>query len=166
MKQILLLIFCLLSFSATALAQASETFDIATFQPPEGWEKQPSKDSIQFSTDDKTSGTHCVIMLLRSVPSPGTSKENFDASWQTFVKQAVNVTAAPEMFPSNNPEDWALEGGLAPFEKRGAKGVVLLYTISGYGKMLNVMILTNTPAYEANINAFMQSITLKKPVKN
>ncbi len=46
MKQILLLTFCFLAFSATALAQASETsetFDIATFKPPKGWEKQPSE---------------------------------------------------------------------------------------------------------------------------
>jgi hypothetical protein len=67
------------------------------------------------------------------------------------------------MFPSNNPEDWTLEGGFAPFEKDGGKGVVLLYTISGHGKMVNVMILTNTQAYESNITAFVESITLKKP---
>ncbi len=41
-----------------------------------------------------------------------------------------------------------------------------LYTISGYGKMVNVMILTNTQAYEANIAAFVESITLKKPEPN
>ncbi len=50
--------------------------------------------------------------------------------------------------------------------KAAQKGVVLLYTISGYGKMVNVMILTNTQAYEANITAFVESITLKKPVKS
>jgi hypothetical protein len=166
MKQILLLTFFLMSFSATALAQTSETFDIATFQPPKGWEKQVSKDSVLFSTEDKESGAHCMIMLVRSVPSPGNSKENFDAAWETLVKEAVHVTDTPRMFPSNNPEDWALEGGFAPFEKGGAKGVALLYTISGYGKMVNVMILTNTQAYERNITAFVESITLKKPVKS
>jgi len=165
MKQILLLVFCFLAFSATALAQASETFDIATFQPPEGWEKQPSKDSVQFSTEDKESGAHCVITLVKSVPSPGTSKENFAAAWQTLVKKAVNVAAAPQMIPSNNPEDWALEGGFAPFEKGRIKGVVLLYTISGYGKMVNVMILTDSQVYEPNIRAFVESISLEKPVK-
>ena len=99
------------------------------------------------------------------VTSPGNSKENFAAAWQNLVKEAVNVEAAPQMFPSNNPEDWALEGGFAPFEKGGAKGVALLYTISGYGKMVNVMILTNTQAYESNIAAFIESISLKKPDK-
>src|SRR4030095_15840404 len=166
MKQLLLLIFCFMSFSATALAQATETFDIATFQPPKGWERLPSEDSIPFSSEDKENGAHCVIMLVRSVTSPGNSKENFAAAWQNLVKEAVNVEAAPQMFPSNNPEDWALEGGFAPFEKGGAKGVALLYTISGYGKMVNVMILTNTQAYESTIAAFIESITLKKPLKS
>ena len=65
------------------------------------------------------------------------------------------------MFPSNNQEDWALEGGFAPFEMSGQKAVALLYTISGYGKMVNVMILTNSQAYEASITAFVESISLK-----
>ena len=98
---------------------------------------------------------------MKSLPGPGNSKENFHAAWQTLVKGAVNVAAAPQMFPSNNPEDWALEGGFATFKKGGEKGIAVLYTISGYGKMVNIMILTNTQAYESNITAFVESITEK-----
>jgi hypothetical protein len=61
------------------------------------------------------------------------------------------------MLPSNNPEDWQAEGGFAPFEKGGEKGIVVLLTISGYGKMVNVMVLTNTQAYEPNITAFLET---------
>ncbi len=163
MKRILFLIACILSFSASSFAQISETFDIATFQPPKDWHKQLSKDSVQFSTEDKASGAYCLITLLKSLPGPGNSKENFQSSWQTLVKGAVNVSAAPQMFPSNNPEDWALEGGFAAFEKNGMKGTAVLFTMSGYGQMVNVLILTNTQAYEPNITAFVESITLKKP---
>jgi len=165
MKQILLLTICLLSFSVSALAQAaetSETFDIATFQPPKDWTRKPGQDSVGFFTVDEASGAYCTITLVRSFPSLGNPKENFDAAWKNLVKETVNVATAPQMFPSNNLEDWALEGGFVPFEK----GVAVLYTISGYGKMVNVMILTNTQAYQKNISAFVASITLKKPVKN
>lgn len=164
MKPIFFLIVCIFSFSISTFAQTTETFDLATFQPPIGWNKQAVKDSIQFSIEEKASGAYCLITLLKSLPGPGNSKENFHTSWQTLVKGAVNVSAAPQMFPSNNPEDWAIEGGFAPFEKEGEKGVALLYTISGYGKMVNVMILTNTQAYESNITAFVESMSLKKPV--
>ena len=163
MKQILLLIFCFLSFSATALAQASETFDIATFQPPKGWEKRPSQDAVQFSTEDKQSGAYCLITLFKSLPSHGNSKENFDAAWQSLVREAVNVSAAPQMQPSNNPEDWKVEMGSAPFEKDGLKGVAVLVTASGYGRMMNAMILTNSQAYEPQLTAFLESFSFKKP---
>ena len=163
MKSILFLTLCFLSFSISSLAQTSETFDIATFQSPKGWKKQARQDSVQFSTEDKASGAYCLITLLKSLPGPGNSKENFDTGWQTLVKGAVNVAAAPQMFPSNNPEDWALEGGFAPFEKSGEKGVAVLVTASGYGKMVNAMILTNTQAYEQEITAFLESFSFKKP---
>ena len=149
--------------SANAFAQKAETFDIATFQPPKGWQRQAGADGVQFSTEDKSTGAFSLITLFRSVPSLGDSKENFDAAWETVVKETVNTPAAPKMQPANNPEDWKLEMGSAPFEKDGLKGVVILFNVSGHGKMLNVMVLTNTQAHEAVITEFIESITLKKP---
>lgn len=163
MKPLLLLIACILSFSIGSLAQATETFDIATFQPPKGWKKQASRDSVQYTIADESTGAFCVLTLLKSLPASGNSKENFNTSWQSLVKDGVKVAAAPQMFPSNNPEDWALEGGFAAFEKDGMKGTAVLFTISGYAQMVNVLILTNTQVYEPSITAFVESITLKKP---
>jgi hypothetical protein len=52
--------------------------------------------------------------------------------------------------------------GSAPFEKEGLKGVAVLVTASGYGRMMNAMILTNTQAYEPQITAFLESFSFKK----
>lgn len=164
MKQSLLFLLVVLSMSAAnAFAQPSETFDIATFQPPKGWQRQAGQDGVQFSMEDKSIGAFCLITLFKSVPSLGGSKENFDAAWQTVVKEAVSVSAAPTMQPANNPEDWKAEMGSAPFEKDGVKGVVVLITVSGHGKMVNLMILTNTQVYEPTVTAFIESVSLKKP---
>ena len=38
--------------TGNSVAQASETFDIATFQPPKGWQRQASENAIQFSTSN------------------------------------------------------------------------------------------------------------------
>ena len=165
MKPILFLIVCFLSLSANSFAQVTETFDIATFQSPKGWNRQATQNAAQFSTEDKTQGTYCVITLFKALPSIGSTKENFDAAWQTVVKTVVNPTAAPQMFPSDNKDDWQVVGGFAPFEKDGEKGVAVLYTASGYGKMVNALILTNTQAYEAAITAFLESISFKKPAQ-
>lgn len=161
MKQLLFAAVCLFFLSFGSFAQSSETFDIATFQPPKGWSKQPGQDSIQFSTADKDN--YCLVTLFKSVPGPGTPKENFDAAWETIVKEAVTVSNSPQMFPSDTKGEWLIAGGFAPFEKNGEKGVAVLYTASGYGKMVNALVLTNTQAYEPAITAFLESISFKKP---
>lgn len=164
MKRAACTFICYLILSITTLAQTSETFDIATFQPPRNWDKQASPSSIQISTEDKANGTYCLITLFKSLPGTENSRENFNVAWQTVVKGMVNVSTAPEMAPTNNANDWKTEMGFAPFEKDGEKGIAVLASISGYGKMVNVLILTNSQAYEPIITAFLESITLKKPL--
>lgn len=151
----------ILLFPASLFAQAPDTFDIASFQSPKGWDKQVGQDAIAFSIAEKDA--YCLVTLFRSVPSVGSPKENFDAAWETIVKEAVTVSAAPQMFPSDPKGEWLLAGGFAPFEKDGAKGVAVLYTATGYGKMVNALVLTNTQAYEPPLSAFLNSISFKKP---
>jgi hypothetical protein len=155
------LILGVLVCSANLFAQEPETFDLATFQAPKGWNKQTVDNSIRFSIADKDA--YCLVTLFRSLPGLGSPKENFDASWDTIVKEVVTVSAAPQMFPSDIRGEWLFVGGFAPFEKSGEKGVAVLYTASGYGKMVNALVLTNTQAYEAAITAFLESVSLKKP---
>jgi len=164
MKPTLFSIVCFLCLSINSFAQVTETFDIATFQPPAGWKRQTSQVSVQFSTEDSGVGTFCLITLFKAVPGIGDSKKNFAAAWLTVVKEAVPVLKAPEMQPSNNPSDWAIEMGSAPFEKDGTKGVAVLVTVSGYGKMMNAMIITNSRAYESQITKFLESFSFAKPI--
>ncbi len=164
MKQILALFLCLVAFSITVPAQHSDTFDIASFQPPKGWHKQATPNSIQLSTEDKANGSYCLITLFKSLPGTNNSRENFDAAWQTVVMGMVNVSTAPQMASPATDDGWEIQSGFSPFEKGGEKGIAMLVTASGFGKMVNVLILTNTQAYEQNISAFLESISLKKPV--
>lgn len=151
----------ILVVSANVFAQKPETFDLATFQAPKGWDKQTGENSIQFSIADKEA--YCLVTLFKSFPGLGSPKENFDAAWNTIVKEAVTVSAAPQMFPSDPKGEWLVVGGFAAFEKSGAKGVAVLYTASGHGKMVNALVLTNTQAYESAITAFLESVSLKEP---
>ena len=82
--------------------------------------------------------------MFKSVQGLGNSKENFDVVWRTIVKEAVTISTAPQMQPEDKKDGWEIVSGMAPFEKDGTKGAAVLATASGYGKMVNVMILTNT----------------------
>jgi len=160
MKQLLLGAVCLLCVSLSSFAQSTETFDIATYQRPNGWTKQAGQDSVQFSIADEND--YCIITVFRSLPGLGSSKEDFDAAWSTIVKEAVTVSAAPQMLPAETRGEWQIRGGLAPFEKDGQKGVALLYTASGFGRMMTALVLTNTQAFEPELTVFLGSISFKK----
>ncbi len=163
MKKLLSWSICVLTLSISSLAQGSESFDIATFQSPKNWTRQATQNSIQMSTEDKATGTYCMITLLRSIPGTNDSKENFDAAWQSVVKGMVKVSAAPQMADRANDNGWEIQSGIAPFERDGIKGIAMLVTASGFSKMVNVVILTNTQAYQQQISDFLGSISLKKP---
>jgi hypothetical protein len=141
-----------------------ETFDLATYTPPKTWKKQATKTAVQFSKEDAAKGTYCSITLLKTVAGTADSKSNFDAAWETIVKEMVSVSAAPEMQAVATEDGWEVQSGHATFEADGSKGIVILVTSSGFEKMMNLIILTNTDVYEKSVSAFIESISLKKPV--
>jgi hypothetical protein len=147
----------------TAMFAQQETFDLATFSAPKGWKKGASENAVQFTKEETAKGTYCAITLFRSVPGSTNAKNNFDAAWGTIVKETVPVSVAPTMQPAVAEDGWEVQSGYASFESDGAKGVVVLVTSSGFEKMVNAMILTNTDVYEKNISDFLGSISLKKP---
>ena len=162
MKHLRILFFAVFACS-TAFAQSSDKFDIATFRSPDGWQKEAGQNALQIATADKSDGAYCLITLYKAIPAFGNADENFNASWDTIVKEAVTVNDKAQMIPAANKEDWKALGGFSPFEKNGEKGVAVLVNISGYGKMVNVLILTNTQKYEPAMTAFLESISLKAP---
>lgn len=165
MKKILLFLGVL--YSTIVFAQ-QQTFDITTYTAPKGWGRQATENSIQFSKEDAAKGNYCIIMLLKSIPGTTDAKANFDAAWQTVVKETVTVSTPPEMQPPASENGWEAQSGYAPFESDGNKGIALLVTSTGFEKMVNILVMTNTDVYEKEISDFLESVSFKKqnPVAN
>ena len=159
----IILTSCLLILSVTLFAQ-KETFDLATYSAPKGWKKEKTESSVSFGKEDAKKGSYCLLILYKSVTSPGSSKDNFDAAWESIVKDMLPEAAAPEVQASSEEDGWEGQTGYAPFEKEELKGVAMLVTMSGYQKMMNLLILTNTQDYQTEIESFLASVKLKKPV--
>jgi hypothetical protein len=66
------------------------------------------------------------------------------------------------MQPVATENGWEVQSGYASFESDGSKGIALLVTATNNEKMVNVVILTNTDAYQTEMSAFLESLTLKK----
>jgi hypothetical protein len=158
-----ILCFSILLTGLVVSAQ-QQTFDIATYTAPKTWKKQTTEAAVQFSKEDAAKGTYCMITLFKSVPGTANSKENFDLAWTSVVKEMVTVATEPEMQQPETENGWEIQSGYAPFESDGNKGAVVLVTSSGFEKMVNIIILTNTDVYEKEMTAFLESISLKKTV--
>ena len=146
-----------------AYAQTSETFDIISFKTPKGWEKKPAESAVQFSREDAAKGTYCLITLYKSVPGTSDAKENSELAWISPVKEMVTVSDAPKTETAATEEGWETHSGYAAFESDGNKGIVVSVTSSGFDKMVNLMILTNTDEYEKEVSSFLESLSLKNP---
>jgi hypothetical protein len=162
MKQTILylLLFCI----STQLCFAQkETLDLTTYSVPKGWKKQVQQNVVQFTKEDKASGAYCVMTLYKSVEATNDAKKNFAATWETVIKDLVTVTGPPQMQAPNKENEWELQTGSAAFEKDGSKGVVILATVSGYQRMINIVVVTNSGIYEKAITAFTETMNFKKP---
>ncbi len=162
MKQVVTVLFLLIAW-ADIFAQ-KQNFDLATYDLIQGWKKQATNQTIQFSKENTARGAYCVITLYKSIDASDNPKNNFDQSWEGLVKQTLGVDASPEMQPAATENGWEVQSGYAPFEKDGNKGIALLVTSTGFTKAVNILILTNTDEYEAAISKFLESVSLKKPV--
>lgn len=159
MRTTIVLILLFLNFSMLAQQQ---TFDITTYTQPKNWKKQNSENGLQFSVQDDAKGTYCIITLYKSIPGTADAKSNFDVAWNEIVKGMVTVSSRPEMQAPAKENGWEALSGYAPFESDGTKGVALLTTSTGFGKMVNILILTNTDVYEKEMSAFLESVSFQK----
>ena len=169
MKNILFLIYIRKYFLSVLLILAwscsypqQQTFDITTFTQPKSWKKQVTENAVQLSKEDPSTGGYCMITVFKAAPGTTNSKENFDLAWTSVVKEMVAVPTVAVMQPPATENGWDVESGYAPFESDGSKGIVVLVTSSGFEKMVNIIILTNTDTYEKDVTAFLESVNLKK----
>ncbi len=158
-----LLVINLLFISVVTSFAQQQKFDLITFTPPNGWKNQNTESALQFTKEDAAKGTYCIITLMKAIPGSADAKGNFDAAWETVVKEMVKISVAPEMQPVSKEEGWEAQTGYAPFELDGTKGVALLVTSTGYEKMVNILVLTNTNEYETELTTFLGSVILAKP---
>lgn len=162
MKQIIFIVFYGLFFSPNVSAQKTETFDIISFKTPNGWRKEVSANAVQLGVEDGATGGSCLITIFKPLPGSSDTKVNFESAWEAIVKETVSASGKPQMQSPVNENGWTAESGLAQYESDGKKGVVLLVTLSGQEKMVNILILTNTDKFQQDIAAFLESVDLPK----
>ncbi len=154
MKYLILFSF-LIHFSC---ANAQEKFDIITYASPNGWAKSSTSDTMTFSKEDPN-GNFCLITLYRSIDAGNDSKSNFDLSWASLVQEQLG-TGKAEMQPPSTDDGWETQVGSASFEKEGLQGAAILLTSTQNSRIVNILILMNSDAFQSEMETFLNSLDI------
>lgn len=164
MKQLIFLLMLAL-FASDTFAQ-KQIFDALSYAVPKGWDQQTTSNGVQLSTKDPGNGQYAAAVIVGAVAATGTSTENFHNNWEKLVKGTVTVNEKPAMLEPQRENGWDIISGQANYTDGGNKGLVTLITASANGKMISVILLTNSANYQNDLLSFINSLELAAPPKN
>jgi len=155
----------LLLFGSTlpASAQTSDSFDIASFNPPAGWQKQTKNGALVFGVSSEPNHAFAMVVLYKSGASSGDAKRDSENDWKQFVAGELGIKSKPQRELAKTSDGWQMITASAAYENDLGPAAVVLSTYSGYGRSFSVAALFNSKDYLKEIELFGVSIKLKKP---
>lgn len=157
------IVLFVLILSPFVVRAQTETFDISTFQPPQGWKKQVTDYAVSYSSVDQVLGSWVQLGVYKSVASSGNPAADFSSEWKALVKQdtyAGAVEPKPETVVRNG---WTINAGASYFTWEKKKSTIMLTNFSGFGTMVSVVISTNSDKYMKDVENFFSTLQLKAP---
>lgn len=152
-----------LYLALAAVADAKETVDLLTLDPPKGWAKEVKANTYtSYTSTNQKKGTYCQIFVLLSTASKGSLQQDFDHEWKSLVAQQYGVTKAPQMSGPRTMDGWEIKDGTAPFKFNGAPATATLTTMTGNGKTMSIVAVTNGEDYAPAIRKLLDSVEMKK----
>jgi hypothetical protein len=156
-------LFCFLTLAVTTSFAQTETFDLATYSAPTSWSKSTAnKGVVSFTTSNSKNGSYCQIGIYASTATNGTIQLDFENEWRDLVVKTYKPSAKPELLDGTAQNGWHAQIGVAPFAFNGAQSSVMLINMSGHGRNMSFVILTNSPDYQSAIDLFLKSVEMKK----
>lgn len=143
-------------------AAQQQRFDATVFSPPKDWKQETTDFAVSFVTTDNKTGGWCRITVYKSISSKGNAATDFESEWAALISKQYQGASLPQ--PKSGTEDgWTVNSGASKFTWEGKEAVVLLNTISGYGREVSVMAMTNQDKYLESVEKFLESLDVEKP---
>jgi hypothetical protein len=159
MRKLLILFLWLLTL--LSFAQKTETLDGATYTIPQGWKKLGGTTGVSaFTVTNNQNGAYCQIAIYKPTPTKGNVDLDFKSDWEDLIVKPYKPTEDPTLVPPEAENGWLAKSGTAPFEFSGSQAAAMLITISGHGKCVSIVIVTNTADYQSAIEHFLESVDL------
>ena len=151
-----------LLFSTVDFAQ-KDSFDLVTCTPPDGWVKDLSDTSIQYTHVNINKDSWCRILITKSKISTGSSEEDFKSSWQNMIAERYRMSGALSLEDVREAGGWEISTGASKYYIHSDEAMVILTTITGFGYYFNIVITTNDPGAMIRIDELLHSVDFIKP---
>jgi hypothetical protein len=162
MKAFSLLLLAFLPVIDYGYAQRRETFDVITYVSPKGWKKTSTYNVVSFSTASNAKSTYCQMAIYKTTISKGSLAADFTSEWEGLIVTPYKPTSNPVLVPRESENGWDILSGSAPFEFNGGRSVAALVTISGYGRCMSLVVVSNTSEYQSAVEEFLRSIEMQR----
>lgn len=152
-------IFTLALFISTTLMvnAQKESFDIVSYMPPQGWNKDSKDDYVSYSRIDGASWSQ--IAVYKSRHSSGSIEDDAQKDWQEIVLNAHTVEQEDRTQPQS-AEGWQVISRSGVWQYNGANVATLLTTYSNGKQYVSVLWNGTAQPYMQNIKDFIASIDL------
>ena len=159
-KQFTVLASFLMS-SAVCFPQ-TQKFDMASFVPPQGWQRIDTAGTVSFfhSTTANGATSFCQIILYPGSKSSGSAEKDFTLAWNNIVTVPARSKATPLVERSKTPDGWSVTTGAATVNTQGLSYNTMVTTITGFGKTINIQINLAGNEYASAIEKFFETLEL------
>ena len=140
----------------------TETFDIATFTAPTGWQRLDSNGMILFHDYKTANGLNsfCQIFLYPSVNSSGNAEKDFTNTWAHLVARPTANNSKPTTEITKTDDGWTVVTGYANITFQDLTYTCMLVTASGFSKTISVQVNVIGQDYMAHVMNFLNAYEL------
>jgi hypothetical protein len=147
----------------TSIAQ-KEIYDLISYTPPTSWKKQTTETLVTYTISNNSTKSWCRISIMKSTTSKGDIDQDFESERQNLIEKNYPSTDSMQLNPTQELNGYKIKSGSSPFLFENKPAVALLNTASGFGRCTSIVIFTNSQEYIENIESFLSSVDLSKPV--
>lgn len=145
-----------------AFAQQRVSNDMISYlPPPAGWQKEVKAKTFT-SYGIVEGGKYCQIFVLLGTNSKGSIAADFESDWQSSIVGSYAVNGPPQVTETATEPGWQARTGVGSFEYSGGMSAALLVTITGFGKSVAIVAVTNSADYTPHIQSLLASVKMNK----
>jgi hypothetical protein len=159
MKQVTLFFTFLSLLAISSIAQKS-TFDIASYNAPADWKKADVGGVVVYTGIDNAKGRLCVLSIYKSTAGSGDAATDFTREWDSKVVKKFGCSSSPQIQNGEAKSGWQSKIGVDTFSQKGRKMMAILTTLTGEGKTICLLALTNDNSYINDLDVFYKSFEI------